>query len=112
MNVCKRQIRVPTSAVMCLAASGACVHLELCCLGMGAPVRGWKEGRPLLTAPESGQDSAHSWCHPSAGQSSPDLTEYLALPDRAVLLGIPTEMAHVLVSFNKSYSPNRCDIGK
>lgn len=89
---------VLTSAAMCPAALGACALLALCCSETGAPVRGWREGRPSPTAPGSGRDSAHSWCRLSAGRSSLVLTECLASPDRAVRRATPTETAHVSVS--------------
>lgn len=94
MNAHKHQILVRTSVAMYLAASGACALLGLFCSGMDALVQGWSEDRSLLTAPESGQDSAHSWCQTSAGQSSLVLTEYLALPGRVVPWATPAEMVH------------------
>lgn len=102
MNACRRRTPAPTSAAMCLAASGAPVLPVLCSLGMDAPVQVWREDRPSPTAPESGQDCGHSWCRPSAGRFSPALTECLALPDRAALWGTPTETASVSVSLNQS----------
>lgn len=62
MSACRHQTLVPSSAAMCPAALGVCVLLVLCCLETGAPVRGWREGRPSPMAPESGRDSARSWC--------------------------------------------------
>lgn len=100
MNAHKLQILVRTSVAMYLAASGACALLGLYCSGMDALVQGWREGRSSLTAPESGQDSAHSWCQPSAGQLSPALMEYLALPGRVVLWATAAEMVHAWVRLN------------
>ena len=100
----RRRTLVPTSAAMCPAASGASALLVLCCLATDAPVPVWREGRHSPMAPESGQDSAHSWCRLSAGRSSPVLMECLASPDRAVLRVIPTETARVSVSVHQNYS--------
>lgn len=111
MSVCKRRIPAPISAAMCQAASGVCAPLGQCYLAMGAPAQGLREGTPSQTEPESGRDSSHSWCHPSAGQSSPVPMEYLASPGRAVLSGTPTETASVLVSWNQKDS-KRCKITK
>lgn len=97
-SVCKRRIPAHISAAMFRAASGVCAPLGPCYSAMGAPAQGLREGTPSQTEPESGRDSSHSWCHPSAGQSSPVPMEYLASPGRAVLSGTPTEMASVLVS--------------
>lgn len=62
MSACRHQTLVPSSAAMCLVALGACALLVPCCLETDAPARGWREGRPSPMAPESGQDSARSWC--------------------------------------------------
>lgn len=99
MNACRHQVLVPTNAVMFLAALGACALLVLCCLGTGAPVQGWREGKPSPMGPESGQDFVHSWCPLSADQFFRVLMEWApALPGRVVLWGTQTKMAHVLVS--------------
>lgn len=101
MNVSRHQTLVPTSAVMFPAASGACALLVLCYSEMDVPALGWREGTHLPMAPESEQDSAHSWCLLLGDQSCPGLMVHLVLPDRAAQWGIPTEMAHVLVCQKK-----------
>lgn len=85
MNASRHQVRAPLSAVMCLAASGACVHLELCCLGMDARVQGWREDSSSRMEPESERDFGRSWCHPSGGRFCLVLTGYLVLPGRVAL---------------------------
>lgn len=83
-NVSRVQTLVPTSAGTSPAASGVCVLRGRCFSETDAPAQAWRGAPSSAMLPESGRDSALSWCPLWQDQSCPGLRGRPASPGRVV----------------------------